>query len=56
VREMEDSTFYTNIKRVQEDIYTGKAAINEIRKRCGLSEIEDGDILITKRISDNKKD
>ena len=53
---MEDSTFYTNNMVSWMQTYTGKAAINEIRKRCGLSEIEDGDILITKRISDNKKD
>lgn len=39
-----------------DDIDSGKATINEIRKQCGLSPIEDGDILVTTKIFDNNID
>lgn len=39
-----------------DDIDSGKVTINEKRDECGLSRIENMDILVTTKISDNNTD
>lgn len=43
---MESTTFYANNKKIQEDFNSGKVTFNEMRKKYGLSPIEEGEIII----------
>lgn len=47
---MDNTVFYANNKKIQEDYNSGKVTFNEMRKKYGLSPIEEGEKLISTMI------